>query len=115
MTNAPTRTDSRKGVIRFLASISKRIRPGLSTAKYRTNVDTTATGKKPSVVNFETTAKPVVAPSNKLCCKPGCSAQTSSEKKAAIKQPVRAISVVATPACAKTGGNIVNSAVAVEA
>src|SRR5712692_7370664 len=115
MTNAPMTTANRNGSARFLACTSKRPQPGLSTTKYKTSANAAAMGKKPRAVNFETTARPVVEPNNKPCFQPGSSTHSSREKNAAVRHPVSAISVVATPACASTGGNIVNNAVAMDA
>jgi hypothetical protein len=65
---------------------------------YTTSANTAATGRNPSAVNSERTAIAVAALNSRLCRNDGCSAHTMSERKAAPRQAVSAMSVVAKPA-----------------
>src|ERR1019366_7252745 len=110
--SAPVSTAIAAGQARALAAATTPSTPGRSTIRYARKAKNAAAGRNPNAVNLLTTASAVAAPSHRLCCQVGSSAHHSSAKKAAERQAVSGMSVVATPACASTVGTSVNRPVA---
>src|ERR1041385_5136844 len=98
MVKAPVATAAANGNARNLTAAMAPSTPGRVMANHASAAKSAAAGKNPRAVNLQQTASPVASPSRTLFRHVGCSAQTSSAKKAAVRQPVSAISVVATPA-----------------
>src|SRR5215472_8104323 len=71
-----------------------------------------AAGTNANAENFESTASPVHAPNIALCAGVDFSIQMRAAKNDAHVNAASAISVVASPACARTGGRKVNRATA---
>src|SRR5260370_8958545 len=103
---------SRSPSARSLANCTNRVRPGFTTRSQASSARTALAGKKPSAVNLESAEAAPARPRNTDLFQVGASAHRTSEKKARPRQAARPMSVVASPACASTGGTSVNSRVA---
>src|SRR5260370_20851665 len=97
---------------RSLASWANCAPPGFATMSQASSARTAPAGKKPSAVNLESAAAAPARPRNTDLFQVGASAHRTSEKKARPRQAAKPMSVVASPACAGTGGTRVNSNVA---
>src|SRR4051794_10148561 len=72
--------------------------------KYQTRAASIALGINGSAENLESTASPVQAPNNAADAGAGFSSQSNAARNDAPVNAVSAMSVVARPACASTGG-----------
>src|ERR1019366_175423 len=94
--------------ILFRAAPTNQPSLGRSVAKYQVSAKPTPAGKNASVENFESMARPVLAPNSAARPRVGRSTQIRPVRNAAPRKAVSAISVVASPAWASTGGRKLN-------
>src|ERR1039457_7606008 len=98
---APIAIAMAKVATRSFTAFPERLCP---VAQYHTSVTTTADGKNARVESLERTASPVERPNHAAFAAVGRSTQTRPLRNEAPRKAVSAISVVASPACAKTAG-----------
>src|SRR4051812_22766888 len=100
----PTTTAIRKGAA-CVRNVFRRLeREGRSATRYQMRDAMKAQGINGNAENFDRTARPVVTPNMALFSRVGRSSQYRAARNEAPTMAVRAISVVARPACARTGG-----------
>src|SRR5436190_19651609 len=104
ITSMPVSTASTNVGKRLRASANSVVADGRRAMMYQTSASAMAAGMNGSAENFESTASPVHAPKSAADASVGLSIQISAVRNEAPVKAVRAISVVASPACANTGG-----------
>ena len=98
---APAR--HRPGILRAAARPSAPI-AGRSSAMYHSSARPAQTGKNARQENFDRIARPPATPNHTAFRGVGLSVHASAARNVAPRNAVSAISVVASPACASTGG-----------
>src|SRR6476619_3170512 len=115
ITSAPVSTATANVGSSLRAASSSRPTGGRSATKYQSSAAAMAEGRNGSAENLDSTASPVAAPNSAAEAGAGRSSQINAPRSEAPVNAVSAMSVVASPACARTGGRNVKRNVAIAA